>query len=68
MTGNARRQAGIRAINLLDGEQLVSVRETDGGNDLVLAASTLLLMVLELRHQKVERVVSHIGATILALR
>ena len=36
-------------------------------HDLVLAAGTLLLMVLELRHQLVGRAVSHIGATILAL-
>jgi len=33
------RQAGIRAINLLDGERLVTVRETDGDRDVVLAAS-----------------------------
>ncbi len=33
------RQAGIRAINLLDGERLVTVRETDGTRDVVLAAS-----------------------------
>jgi DNA gyrase subunit A len=33
------RQAGIRAINLLDGERLVTVRETDGERDVVLAAS-----------------------------
>jgi DNA gyrase subunit A len=33
------RQAGIRAINLLDGERLVTVRETDGKRDVVLATS-----------------------------
>jgi DNA gyrase subunit A len=33
------RQAGIRAINLLEGERLVTVRETDGERDVVLAAS-----------------------------
>ncbi|HOX26833.1 MAG TPA: DNA gyrase subunit A [Candidatus Krumholzibacteria bacterium] len=33
------RQAGIRAINLLEGERLVTVRETDGNRDVVLAAS-----------------------------
>ena len=33
------RQAGIRAISLLDGERLVTVRETDGARDVVLAAS-----------------------------
>lgn len=33
------RQAGIRAINLLEGERLVTVRETDGQRDAVLAAS-----------------------------
>ncbi|MDY0110889.1 MAG: DNA gyrase subunit A [Candidatus Krumholzibacteria bacterium] len=33
------RQAGIRAISLLDGERLVTVRETDGRRDVVLAAS-----------------------------
>ncbi len=33
------RQAGIRAITLLEGEHLVAVRETDGGSDVVLATS-----------------------------
>jgi DNA gyrase subunit A len=33
------RQAGIRAISLLEGERLVTVRETDGSRDVVLAAS-----------------------------
>ncbi len=33
------RQAGIRAISLLEGERLVTVRETDGERDMVLAAS-----------------------------
>jgi DNA gyrase subunit A len=33
------RQAGIRAINLIDGERLVTVRETDGERDVLLAAS-----------------------------
>jgi len=33
------RQAGIRAINLLEGERLVTVRETDGDRDVVLASS-----------------------------
>ncbi len=33
------RQAGIRAINLLEGEHLVTVRETDGTSDLILASS-----------------------------
>ena len=33
------RQAGIRAINLLEGEHLVSVRETDGNCDVLLATS-----------------------------
>lgn len=36
-------------------------------HDLVLAAGTLLLMILELRHQAVSRAVAHIGATVLAL-
>jgi DNA gyrase subunit A len=31
------RQAGIRAINLLEGEHLVSVRETDGESDIIMA-------------------------------
>jgi DNA gyrase subunit A len=34
-----RRRAGIRAITLLENERLVTVRETDGRGDLVLAAS-----------------------------
>ena len=33
------RQAGIRAISLLEGERLVTVRATDGARDVVLAAS-----------------------------
>jgi DNA gyrase subunit A len=33
------RQAGIRAISLLEGEHLVSVRETDGSSDIILATS-----------------------------
>ncbi len=33
------RRAGIRAINLVEGERLVTVRETDGNSDLVLGAS-----------------------------
>ena len=33
------RQAGIRAINLLEGEYLVSVRETDGDCDIIMATS-----------------------------
>jgi len=33
------RQAGIRAINLIEGEHLVSVRETDGTCDVLLATS-----------------------------
>jgi DNA gyrase subunit A len=33
------RNAGIRAINLLEGEHLVSVRETDGKSDIIMAAS-----------------------------
>ncbi len=33
------RQAGIRAINLIEGEHLVSVRETDGNCDVLLATS-----------------------------
>jgi len=33
------RQAGIRAISLLEGERLVTVRETDGDRHVVLAAS-----------------------------
>jgi len=34
------RQAGIRAINLLDGEHLVAVRETDGNSDIIFASSS----------------------------
>jgi len=33
------RQAGIRAITLLEGEHLVDVRETDGDRDIILGAS-----------------------------
>jgi len=33
------RQAGIRAINLLEGEHLVAVRETNGESDVILASS-----------------------------
>ncbi len=33
------RQAGIRAISLLEGEHLVAVRETDGTGHMILAAS-----------------------------
>jgi len=33
------RQAGIRAINLIEGEHLVSVRETDGAKDILVATS-----------------------------
>jgi DNA gyrase subunit A len=33
------RQAGIRAINLLEGEELVAVRETDGDSDIILAST-----------------------------
>ncbi len=33
------RQAGIRAIKLLDGEHLVAVRETDGDSDIIIASS-----------------------------
>ncbi len=33
------RQAGIRAITLLEGEHLVAVRETDGSGHMILAAS-----------------------------
>ncbi|MBD3222281.1 DNA gyrase subunit A [bacterium] len=33
------RQAGIRAISLVEGERLVTVRETDGERDVILAAS-----------------------------
>ncbi len=33
------RQAGIRAINLIEGEHLVSVRETDGNCDIIVATS-----------------------------
>jgi len=34
------RQAGIRAIKLLDGENLVSVRETDGNSDIIMASDS----------------------------
>jgi DNA gyrase subunit A len=34
-----RRRAGIRAITMLENERLVTVRETDGRGDLVIAAS-----------------------------
>jgi len=34
------RQAGIRAINLIEGEHLVSVRETDGNCDVLLATTS----------------------------
>jgi len=34
------RSAGIRAINLLEGEHLVSVRETDGNSDIIMASSS----------------------------
>jgi DNA gyrase subunit A len=34
------RQAGIRAINLLEGEHLVAVRETDGNSDIIFASSS----------------------------
>ncbi|MBU2502353.1 DNA gyrase subunit A [bacterium] len=33
------RQAGIRAISLLEGEHLVAVRETDGNSHIIMAAS-----------------------------
>ncbi len=33
------RAAGIRAISLLEGEHLVTVRETDGNSDIILATS-----------------------------
>ncbi|RKZ16331.1 DNA gyrase subunit A, partial [bacterium] len=33
------RQAGIRAINLLEGEHLVAVRETNGDTDIIMATS-----------------------------
>ncbi len=33
------RQAGIRAISLIEGEHLVSVRETDGTRDILMATS-----------------------------
>jgi len=32
------RQAGIRAINLLEGEHLVAVRETDGQSDIIMVS------------------------------
>ena len=34
------RKAGIRAINLLDGEHLIAARETDGDSDVILASSS----------------------------
>jgi DNA gyrase subunit A len=34
------RQAGIRAINLIEGEYLVAVRETDGNCDVLVASSS----------------------------
>ena len=34
------RKAGIRAINLLEGERLVAVRETDGSSEIILAATS----------------------------
>ncbi|MEN8006247.1 MAG: DNA gyrase subunit A [Candidatus Krumholzibacteriota bacterium] len=34
------RQAGIRAIKLLDDEHLVAVRETDGQSDIIIASSS----------------------------
>jgi DNA gyrase subunit A len=34
------RQAGIRAINLLEGEHLVAVRETDGQCDIIMASDS----------------------------
>ena len=34
------RQAGIRAINLVEGEHLVAVRETDGNSDIIIASSS----------------------------
>jgi DNA gyrase subunit A len=34
------RKAGIRAINLLEGERLVAVRETDGASDVILASTS----------------------------
>ncbi len=34
------RQAGIRAINLLEDEHLVAVRETDGNSDIIFASSS----------------------------
>ncbi len=34
------RQAGIRAINLLEDEHLISVRESDGDSDIIMAGSS----------------------------
>ncbi len=34
------RKAGIRAIKLLDGEHLISARETDGKSDIIMAGSS----------------------------
>jgi len=34
------RQAGIRAIKLIEGEHLVAVRETDGNSDIIFASSS----------------------------
>ncbi len=34
------RKAGIRAINLLEGEHLISARETDGNSDIIMASSS----------------------------
>ncbi len=34
------RQAGIRAINLIEGEHLVAVRETDGESHIIIASSS----------------------------
>lgn len=34
------RNAGIRAINLLEGEHLISARETDGNSDIIMASSS----------------------------
>jgi DNA gyrase subunit A len=34
------RKAGIRAINLLEGEHLISARQTDGNSDIIMAGSS----------------------------
>ncbi len=34
------RKAGIRAINLLEGEYLIAARETDGNSDIIMASSS----------------------------